>query len=268
MVHHLLTLFFLAVCVLGVGCSVISPPPMMMQMGGPTPGEVGDVRLMVTFGVAGGVFVDGGAGVELRAETQLNDTTALGFGLGGGLNLEHNPPDADDPPDSHNNHPRWLWGLRSWGKFNPGDLDWLALTAGAGFSGTSEGLVALTLDASSVFGYRFAFTDTGDDQGELGFSPYGGPALGLSVPLRAGAPIIEQEVTPGLGPDVKTTSSRREVFPSFTSFLGFHLGTALDSKPLPSAVTAFELLYLQAFSQTDDAALFTLALGQGAKWRP
>lgn len=249
--------FLLALAASLLGCNVISPPPLVPQLAGTAPNEPGDVRILLTVGLGGGIWADGGFGGELRVESQVNEWATVGGGLAGGLNLEHQG-------DDKSSHPRGLYALRTWGRFNPGTLDWLALGAGAGLVGTDKGTVALTLDHSTRLGYPFQPTENAPWR----VTPYAGPALAVSIPLRQGDPIQKQVVTLGLGPDMYSSVRSEPVPYTTTFFVGGHAGLAFDAPGAPAAYTgAVELLCLYAFSATDTAALFAIATGHGVRLR-
>lgn len=249
-----------ALAAFSLGCNVIAPPPLMPQLGGTAPNAPGDVRILLAVGLGGGIWVDGGAFGELRVESQITEWATVGGGLAGGMNLEHR---GETPARQSLNHPRFLYAARTWGRFNPGTLDWLALTAGAGIAGTDTGTVALTLDESTIFGYPIEVSRDG-----FRLTPYGGPALALSIPVRQGESIREPRFELGLGPDMRPGSSSEPVPYSTTFFVGAQGGLAVDG-PRASAYTgAIEILSLGAFSATDNAALFSIALGQGARFHP
>ncbi|UQA56389.1 hypothetical protein [Polyangium aurulentum] len=252
-----------ALAALCFGCNVVSPPPLVPQLAGTAPNTPGDVRLMLVVGVSGGIWVDGGFGGELRVESQVTEWATVGGGLAGGINLEHGGDEAAKGPGRHQ-HPRWLYAARTWGRFNPGALDWLALTAGAGFSGTDTGTVALTLDGSTLFGHPFHPSE----QAPWRLTPYGGPVVALSIPLLQGQPIMKQSVSLGLGPDMATSSRFEPVPYSTTFFVGAQGGLAVDSPGAPAWTGALELLSLIGFSATDSATLVAIAMGQGARVHP
>lgn len=242
-----------ALAALSLGCSVISPPPLVPQLAGTAPNTPGDVRILLTLGLGGGVWVDGGFGGELRVESQVNEWATVGGGLGGGINLERR--------GDKSTHPRWLYALRTWGRFNPGTLDWLALGAGAGLSGTDRGTVALTLDHSTLLGYPLQPTENAPWR----ITPYGGPAIALSIPLRQGDPIQKQSVNLGLGPDMHSSVSSEPVPYTTTVFVGGHAGLAFDAPGATAYTGAVEILSLMAFSAGDAAALFAIATGNGVR---
>ncbi len=247
-----------------MGCSVVSPPPLMPELAGTAPNTPGDMRILFVVGIGAGLWVDSAFGGELRVESQVNEWATVGGGLGGGLNLEDRGDESK--PDRHN-HPRWLYGARTWGRFNPGELDWLAITAGAGLSGTDRGLVALTIDSSTLFGHPFNLEGApGAEPWRL--TPYGGPAAALSIPLRQGEPIMKQKVTLGLGPDIRTSSTFEPAPYQPTFFLGAQGGLAVDSPGAPAWTGAIELLSLVAVSSADSAVLFAITTGQGVRVRP
>ncbi len=117
---------------LSMGCTVVSPPPLMPHLAGTAPNTAGDMRILLMAGVGLGFGLNYAFGGELRVESQVNEWATVGGGFGGGLRLQGG--------DDHElNHPRWFYGARTWGRFNPGQLDWLAITAGAGLVGPMEG---------------------------------------------------------------------------------------------------------------------------------
>jgi len=253
-----------ALAALSLGCNVISPPPLVPQLAGTAPNTPGDVRILLMVGLGGGIWVDSSVGGELRVESQVTEWATVGGGLAGGFNLERGGDEATQDSRARHQHPRWLYAARTWGRFNPGALDWLALTAGAGFSGTDAGTVALTLDGSTIFGHPFELSE----KEPWRLTPYVGPVLALSVPVRQGQPIMKQHVSFGLGPDMRTSSRFEPVPYSTTFFVGAQGGLAVDSPGAPAWTGALELLSLAAFSATDSAMLFALAMGQGARVRP
>lgn len=259
--------FGAALSAFGLSCNVISPPPLLPNLAKIAPSEPGDTRIMLVVGLGAGIWVDGGVGAELRVESQVNEWATVGGGLSGALNLEHHEPEPGSMFRELHSHPRWLYGLRTWGRFNPGELDWFALKAGAGIAGTNKGTVALTLDGAPLFGHSF---EVGGEAGSAPWhvSPYGGPVVALSIPLRQGENIMNQEINLGLGPDVPTTSHLEPVPFTTTFYVGAQGGLAVDAPGAPAWTGALELLTLLGISDTHAAVLMGIATGQGVRVRP
>jgi len=249
----------LAAAVFSMGCSVVSPPPLMPHLAGTAPNEPGDMRILLVAGLGAGVWLDGGFGAELRVESQVNEWATLG----GGLSVAHNL----DDPDPEYGHPAFLFAARTFGRFNPGELDWLALQAGVGITGSDKGTVAFTLDGAPILGVPF---ELGKSSGQSAWrlTPYAGPVAALSVPLRQGTPITRKQINFGFAPDMHTSSERKLIGYTTTYFVGARWGLAVDSPGAPAWTGALEMLMLGAFSSTDSAALFAIATGQGARFRP
>ncbi|HVK69470.1 MAG TPA: hypothetical protein VM694_33665 [Polyangium sp.] len=250
-----------------LSCNVISPPPLLPNLARITPNEPGDMRVMLVVGLGAGVWLDSGVGAELRVESQVNEWATVGGGLSGALNLEHEDADPATAFIPRHNHPRFLYAARTWGRFNPGELDWFALKAGVGIAGTNKGTVALTLDGAPLFGHSF---EVGGEAGSVPWhvSPYGGPVVALSVPLRQGDNIMEQKISLGLGPDMHSTSHREPVPFTTTFFVGAQGGLAVDAPGATAWTGALEILSLLAVSDTHAAVLMALATGQGVRVRP
>jgi len=263
--HHLLLgALMAAFC---SSCNVVSPPPLLPHLAGTTPSTPGDVRVLFVVGLGGGIWVDGGVGGELRVESQVNEWATVGGGLSGALNLDHGESGSEPSRRDRHNHPRWLYGVRTWGRFNPGELDWLALKAGVGFTGTNKGTVALTLDGATLFGGSIEIEgDAGSEPFLL--NPYGGPVVALSVPLRQGETIMKPLVSLGLGPDMRTTSRLEPVEFTPTFYVGALGGLAATAPGAPAWTGALEIISLLGMSSNDAAALFAIATGQGVRVRP
>jgi hypothetical protein len=255
-----------ALAVSSLGCSVVAPPPLMPQLAGTAPNTPGEMRILLVMGVGAGVWLDGGVGGELRIESQVNEWATVGGGVAGALNLDREGDARAKETPGRSSHPRFLYAARTWGRFNPGTLDWIAITSGAGFVGTDLGTVALTFDASPRFGHPFR-VGRGPGGEPFRLTPYGGPAAAVSIPVRQGQPIQKQRISLGWGPDMRTTSSYEPVPYSTTFFVGAQGGLAVDSPGTPAWTGALELTMLSAFSASDSAVLFAIAMGQGVRVR-
>jgi hypothetical protein len=231
----------------------------MPQLAGTAPNTPGDMRMLLVLGFGGGVFTGSGFGGEVRIEGQVNEWATLGGGLGGGYNR-----DGTSETRSKRNLPDWIYGVRGWGRVNPGSVDWLAITAGAGISGTNRGTVALTFDASTLFGHAFELGDAPSGEA-FRLAPYGGPAAALSIPLRQGAQIHKRRIWLGFGPDVPTSSTPELVEFTTTFYVGAQAGLAADSGRTPAWTGALELTMLSAFGGSEGALVVAFATGQGAR---
>lgn len=249
------------VAAFSLGCAVISPPPLLPQLAGTVPNAPGDMRILLVVGLGTGVLSNSGIGGEVRFERQINEWATMGGGLGGGFN-----PDGTSESRSKRNLPDWMYAFRTWGRFNPASVDWLAMTTGAGISGTNRGTVALTFDGSALFGGPIALNDALPGEA-FRLMPYGGPVAAVSIPLRQGDQIRKQKYWLGLGPDARTLATSEPIEFTTTYYMGMQAGLVADSGPAPAWTGALELAILAAISGTDSAAIFALATGQGARIR-
>jgi len=232
----------------------------MSQLAGTVPNTPGDVRMLLVVGVGGGIFTGSGFGGEVRVEGQVTEWAAVGGGLGAGYN-------RDSTAESRKHHqPQWIYGARGWGRFNPGAVDWVAMTAGTGIAGTNEGTVALTFDGAAMFGGAIDLNAAPPGQ-TFRLLPYGGPAAAISIPLRQGNQIENAKFWLGLGPDARSGTTYESVDYTTTYFLGMQGGIAADSGRIPAWTGGLELSLLLAFSGQQNATLLSLATGQGARIR-
>ncbi len=157
-------------------------------------------------GLAGGVFVDEGYGLELRAGYQVSDHLELGAGVGLGRakrtraerlrradrdfrecqqrKAEHRGEPREilyDQPCQRQvaDHPDWMGAIRGFGRYTPQlDHPWYAASFGVGAGLVDNGLAYLTLDA----GMRVS---SGDGTADV----YVQPVVALSIPMTGGRPI-------------------------------------------------------------------------------
>ncbi len=235
----------LATVIGAAGCATISPPPMVMRHDGPAPMEAGQIEVMLVVGLGLGIFIDGGPGVLVRVLGQIDAGVALGGEVGAGFNIDHT--DRPNP----GNHPGALFVARGLGRFNPAGQEVVAVEGGLGLGLTSGGLLALTANTGALVGEGFALGKHGE--GAV-LTPYGGPALAVSVPLRQGEPIYEVDLSSStrIGPPKTVTT---------TWILGATLGLRLESAgeqgdPLGGSL---EGSWLYAWSDGDEAVLLGLS---------
>ena len=144
-----------ATIVLGA-CSAVPPPPLVPFHSTTAPEEQGETTAMLIIGGAGQPL-GFGLGVAIRVEHQTTDRTAVGFDLAVGRNYEPYEPE-----------PRWLVGVRGFGRTTPSSRDWVAVTYGAGLSYLDSG----NLSASLQLGGAVAATnDTFVPYAALGVAP-------------------------------------------------------------------------------------------------
>lgn len=260
----------LLLALLAAACSAIAPPPLMARHDVPEAARDGDVRILLLVGVGGGVWVDGGWGLALRASVQASDGVEAGADWSIAFNLESEeaapPPPA--PPAAEANapapapapatdpavrRPDIVTAFRGFARFNPGDLSWLALDAGAGVGFTDSGMVYLTADTGGLFGHAFDLEVDGADPGGR-FLLYGGPLLALSLPLARGAPLDHG------------ASGYQYACPTF--FYGGSVGLGLTSGSALDVGSTLEATALGALSTDDSAVLFHLTLGTNAAFGP
>jgi hypothetical protein len=251
-----------------MGCSVVSPPPLLARHDGPEAARVGDVRILLLAGLGGGIWVDGGWGLALRASVQAADDVEAGGELAVAFSLETRR-DADTAADTGARQPgasangapedaevrrvRLVASARGFGRFDPGHLSWLAVESGAGVGFTDTGLVYLTVDAGSSLGYEVELGGAGGAPGG-GFLFYGGPLLALSVPVARGAPL-----------DGAARGARHA---ATTFWYGASFGLGLASRSALDVGSTLELTGLWALSSEDEAFLLHLTLGTGASFVP
>jgi hypothetical protein len=148
------------------GCSVITPPPMMMRHEAVVQGGPGTMSAAVIGGMGGGVFVDTAAGGLARFERQETDKFRWGVSGGAGARTEH-----------EGKRPGTLYFGRAHGIHRP--FDWMQVQVGLGGGYADSGLGYATLDTGATFGYTFWNR----------LRPYGGPVFALSVPVAQGKPL-------------------------------------------------------------------------------
>jgi len=236
---------------------------------------VGDVRVLLLVGLGGGVWIDGGLGLALRASVQATDEVEAGGELAVALNLEDDDEVTTAAPEGgaaagqpgnalgaegRVRRVHLLASARGFGRFNPGDWSWLAVESGAGAGFTDTGLVYLTVDAGSSLGYEVDL-GAGDEEPGGGFLVYGGPLLALSVPIARGAPL---ETSPA-AEDRETDEGR---YASTTFWYGASLGLGLASRSALDVGATFEGTILGALSADDEAFLLHVTLGSGASFVP
>jgi hypothetical protein len=173
------TLFLCGLISVCLACSVVTPPPMMARHGSAMPAAVGEGDLTMIGIGASGAFVDPVAGGELRGVSQVTDNLAVGAGLGGAYRLPTEDSD-DDPPDL-------ALGGRIIALYNPGGLKWMRVVGGTGGGLTDTGLAYATADVGALFSWTFFDRLT----------PYGGPAVAVSIPVTRGA-AMSGAVRPGV----------------------------------------------------------------------
>ena len=232
----------------------------MSQLAGAAPNMPGDMRLLVVVGYGGDVLSGQGFGGELRFEGQANAWATIGGGLGAGYRANGNEVTL------RKNQPQWIYGARGWGRFNPGMVDWFAATTGIGIAGTDQGTVALTFDASTLFGGAFDIDNVPAGQA-FRLGAYGGPAGAISIPLRLGTPLKKTKFLLGFGPDVPTVTTDDVTEYSTTYYWGMQAGLIGDSGRVPAWTGAVELALLVGHTGHETATLFALTTGQGARFK-
>lgn len=163
-------------------CAVVSPPPMSMhQADSVVPARPGAVSAVAGGGYSKGVFIQPGAGGFGGLSMQVTDEVRLGLAGGGGkrLSTESNPA-----------VPSSMWFGRLGGTWRPASLPWFGLGFGLGGGAANTGLAYLTMDVGPSFGWTFK------DR----VRPYGGIALGLSVPVARGPLLDAHDDDPGRRP--------------------------------------------------------------------
>lgn len=258
--------------VLAGACSVVSPPPLVARHDAPEAAREGDVRILLLVGVGGGIWVDGGFGLALRASVQASDTVEAGGDLTVAFNLETDEQETDEqvtaeepspegagspaarPAGPAARRPQIVTAFRGFGRFNPGSLSWLALDAGAGVGFSDTGIVWLTADTGALAGHAFDLAVDGADPGGR-FVLYGGPLLAVSLPVARGAPLAE-----------RAEAGAR--YASATFWYGGSLGFGVTSGSALDVGSTLEATALGALSADDSAALFLLSLGTNAAFVP
>lgn len=222
--------------------------------------EPGDMRVLVVAGLGTSILSGGGAGLELRFERQVATWATVGGGAGLGYDWEANETSRGK------GKPELIYGFRGWGRFNPAAVEWVALTAATGISGTNQGTVALTFDGSALVGGVIDLNKARPGEA-FRISPYGGPAGAISIPLRQGTPIQRSKYFLGFGPDMRTQPLPEEVAFETTYFFGFQAGAAADSGVRPAWTGALEFLFLGARAGKESASILAISTGQGARFR-
>lgn len=129
-----------------VGCSAVTPPPLIPMHAGTAPHPIDATTVTVVVGGAGELFGGVGWGLALRGERQVEDGAAVGIQLGGGRGQEGEGDHG--PPPRH-----WLIEVRGYGRLVSPAHDWVAGLGSVGVTAMDTGLIATTLAIGSALSY-------------------------------------------------------------------------------------------------------------------
>jgi hypothetical protein len=227
----------------------------------PVPEPEGTVRLQVFFGMGGGLWVDDGLGVGVRASRQVHRDVEAGGEAAVAFAFGRNQASRQEAQ-----LPGVLYYVRGFSRTNPGGLRWLAIDSGLGLVATNRGTVGLTADAGASFGYAFRVGGTRAEPAGRALV-YGGPVMALTLPVVRGDPVLKTRKSYA-GPDQPMTTITEERHLPTTFYFGATLGAGGESAGRFSMGTTLEALMIHGISSQDEATLFGLSLSTGGAGKP
>ncbi len=251
-----------ALATLLCSCTVVAPPPLMMRHDDPVPEPGQTTRVLVFVGLGGGVWVNEGLGIGVRASHQVHRDVEVGGQAAVGFPLKR-----DTERREAANIPGALYYLGAFSRTNPGSVPWLSVDAGLGLVATSRGMVGLTMDSGASFGYGFG---VGGNKAERAARVlvYGGPVVALTLPVIPGDPILKTgTVMMSHGPEPEAVSVTEAIRIPTTFFIGLTAGVGAESATGLSMGSTVEASLLYGFSSGDRATLCGLTLGTGGASR-